>query len=104
MEEMEEVEVHFGKPAGRVEVTHSNYGTVNKNAVTISSDKGMVSLFFSYDTLVGVKRMGEPKVSENDWSVTTGKFLNELEPDKKARVPHAEVLKAASERLKKVVC
>jgi hypothetical protein len=104
MPETEEFEVKIGKPAGEIVITHSNYGTINKNAVTISSNKGMVSLFFSYDTLIGVKGMGTRKISENEWSVTTGKFLNELEPDKKARIPHEEVLKAAGQRLKEVIC
>ena len=100
----EEYEVHIGKPAGNIVFTFDNLGTVNKNVVNIASDKGGVSLYFSYETLVGVAGMGDRKISENEWSVTTGKFLNELQPNKNMRVPHSEVLKEASERLKKVVC
>jgi hypothetical protein len=104
MTETEEFEVKIGKPAGEIKVSFDNLGTVNKNKVEIQSNKGYLGLYFSYDTLVGIRGMGDKKTSENEWGVTTGKLLNELEPDKKKRVPHEEVLKAASERLKQVVC
>jgi hypothetical protein len=77
-----------------------NLGTVNKNQVTIYSDSAQpVTIFFSYETPVAV----DGTVSQNEWSTTTGKLLNELQPNKKLRVPHEEVLKTLSERLKKVV-
>lgn len=87
-----------GQPRA-IQIGHHNMGTINKNSVTIGTDKGAVKLYFSYDTLVGVDGV----TSENDWSVTTGKFLNELESDKKRRVPHAEVLRQAQERLRQVL-
>ncbi len=77
-----------------IKVNHYNMGTVNQNKVSIETEKGYVELYFSYQTIVGVNNT----VSVNDWSVTTGKLLNILEPNKKNRVPHADVL-AEAERL-----
>lgn len=89
-----------------IEISHENLGTVNKNKVTIRRKSSetygghrAVDLYFSYNTLVAV----DDTVSQNEWSRTTGKLLNELEPDKKRRVPHEEVLKKAQERLKEVL-
>lgn len=66
-------------------ITLENLGTVNKNRVTI----GNLTLYFSYRTCVG---FSSPKngliVSENVWSVTTGKLLNEIEPRKDLRYPN----------------
>jgi hypothetical protein len=78
-----------------VDISHENMGTVNANKVTI----GGVELYFSYNTLVAVDNV----VSQNEWSRTTGKLLNSINPDKKARVPHAEVLSVAQKRLKEVL-
>ena len=63
-----------------------NLGTVNKNKVDIITDKGSFSLYFSYKTLVGIWYGGHRAVIENLWSTTTGKSLNEIEPDKKKRL------------------
>jgi len=78
-----------------MDITHENLGTVNANKVTI----GNVDLYFSYNTLVAV----DDVVSQNEWSRTTGKLLNTINPDKKSRVPHAEVLSVAQKRLKEVL-
>ena len=60
-----------------------NLGTVNKNVVTL----GNLRIWFSYETPVGYQLpLGGRVVRENDWSTTTGKLLNELEPDKKKRI------------------
>ncbi len=46
------------------------------------------SVWYSYQTPIAYEVEGLPRrVSENVWSVTTGKHLNYLEPDKGARVP-----------------
>lgn len=82
-----------------IHVSLRNLGTVNKNAVTIATDKGQVDLYFSYSTLVAVNGT----VSKNIWSVTTGKLLNELQPNKKARVDHEVVLKTAANRLDRIL-
>ena len=82
-----------------IKVEFENLGTVNKNSVTIRTDKGTVNLYFSYNTLIGVNNV----VSVNDWSKTTGKFLNELQPDKSKRVEHSQVLTEAEKQLKNVL-
>lgn len=66
-------------------------GTVNKNEVTISTDKGNITLYFSYQTIVGFRHPEHGTVCRvNDWSTTTGKLLNEIQPDKSKRVPGPE--------------
>lgn len=82
-----------------IDIRLRNLGTVNKNEVTIQTPKGQVSLYFSYQTIVAVDGL----VSENDWGKTTGKLLNELNPDKKTRVPHEQVLAKAQEQLRKIL-
>ena len=82
-----------------IKVQLQNMGTVNKNRVIIMKGGKSVTLFFSYETLVAC----DDVVSVNDWSNTTGRFLNELQDDKSQRVEHAEVLKHAQARLGKVL-
>jgi hypothetical protein len=85
--------------AREIHIDHQNLGTVNKNKVRISTDKGSVDLFFSYNTIVAV----DSTVSKNIWSVTTGKLLNQLQPNKSKRVPYNQVLKKAQSRLKEIL-
>jgi hypothetical protein len=83
-----------------MEVELKNLGTANKNQVILTSKNFEVNLFFSYSTLVAVN----DAVSENKlWSATTEKLLNDLQPDKKKRVPHAKVLEEAKRLIKMVV-
>ena len=79
-----------------INISLNNLGTVNKNCVTIRTNKGSVDLYFSYKTLVGVNGV----CSVNDWGNTTGKLLNEINPNKDERVKHSEVLKEAQKQLK----
>ena len=76
-----------------------NLGTINKNKVTIERGNKSVDIYFSYETPVAVDEV----VSENIWSRTTGKFLNELQPNKKQRVPYEIVKMELQRRLKEVV-
>lgn len=82
-----------------MQIKHFNHGTVNKNEVSMhkefteTKEKNDVSLYlyFSYRTCIGFRLIGTGKLIEgfhqNDWSTTTGKFLNELEQDKSKRMP-----------------
>ena len=80
-----------------LKISHQNFGTVNKNAVTVEDDRGSTTVYFSYDTPVAFTTDGEDIVcSENIWSRTTGKFLNELQPDKNKRIPNAKFLELLS--------
>jgi hypothetical protein len=79
-----------------ISVKHRNLGTINQNCVTISTNYGSVDLYFSYETIVAVDGV----VSQNNWSKTTGKLLNDLQPDKEQRVEYDIVLKEVEKRLK----
>lgn len=60
---------------------------------------GHLTIWFSYKTMIGFQLCGKGKmVSENHWSATTGKHLNQLEPDKKRRVPLHDLHKAWQEQ------
>lgn len=63
-----------------------NLGTVNKNQIVMQTNKGRLVLYFSYKTLVGFESPNNRGCLINYWSNTTGKLLNEIEPNKKARV------------------
>ena len=67
-----------------VNISFNNEGTINKNSVTI----GRIKLFFSYKTIIAFSCDSGFYCSKNIWSRTTGKFLNDLEPDKNKRLPN----------------
>jgi len=81
--------------------------TVNKNEVTIETSKASLRIFFSYKTpICFVLRTSKDYINmtrKNDWSVTTGKFLNELQPDKNKRVSGEVFEKALEKALKEVL-
>lgn len=73
----------------------NNPGTVNKNKVSLlGTDLGdrqdTLIIYFSYETPVSfhgtIANVHYDMTRQNDWSTTTGKLLNECEPDKKKRV------------------
>jgi len=78
-------------------ISLKNLGTVNKNMVRIND----LTIYFSYETPVGYSYLGELIVRENDWSVTTGKFLNELQADKSQRISGEQFEKQLNEILSK---
>lgn len=65
-----------------INISFSNEGTINKNSVTI----GKYTFYFSYKTIIAFDCNEGLFVCQN-WSRTTGKFLNELEADKNKRLP-----------------
>ena len=75
----------------------NNLGTVNKNKVVLWNGTKNVVIIFSYETPVVVYGLGKMVVHQNDWSTTTGKLLNEHEPDKKRRVNHEDFTKFLTE-------
>jgi len=87
------------KETDKLKVELINLGTVNQNQVKLIKGNKEINLYFSYKTLVGVNQYA----SVNNWSTTTGKLLNKIEPDHKARIEHIEVLKKADELIKLVV-
>jgi len=86
-----------------MKVTFENLGTVNKNKVTLSGYNGNLTIWFSYETPVAYFVTGRVidnmAVRKNDWSVTTGKLLNELEPDHKKRLDGEQFEKQLNEIL-----
>ena len=77
-------------------------GTVNKNVVDIGQS---IRIWFSYETPIAFSNGGGFYCSENVWTNTTGKFLNELQPNKKKRIPNDEFnkkLEKVFERIKLV--
>ena len=77
-------------------VSLNNLGTVNKNKVTLVTEQHELQIYFSYEIPVSFSIRNRTAQADdgqftdvtrvNDWGRTTGKFLNELEPDKKKRV------------------
>ena len=78
-----------------------NDGTVNKNRVILTNNNGQwIQLYFSYETIIAfIKQDGEIVCRQNDWSTTTGKYLNEIQPDKSKRITGEEFENKVSELL-----
>lgn len=54
---------------------------------------GDVELYFSYETIVGLRYRGRTLVTQNTWGPTTGKHLNAIDGGNKAdRVTMTELL------------
>ena len=52
---------------------------------------GRLTLWFSYQTLIAFRVTGKPLVIQvNEWSATTGRHLNSIDPDKSLRIQSAE--------------
>lgn len=68
--------------------TITNYceGSGNNTLVTI----GDLNLYFSYDTIIAFRIGSDLVIRKNDFSVTTGKHLNAINPDKKIRMSESE--------------
>lgn len=88
-------------------ISLQNLGTLNKNRVVITTDRAEFILYFSYETLVGIDYSftldylpRKRAVVENLWSTTTGKLLNELEPDHKSRLSSSKFDEEVSEMMK----
>lgn len=80
-----------------------NMGTVNQNVVRIVGKHETIDLYFSYETIVAYKNGYTTVARENDWGNTTGKLLNKIEPDKKARITGEEFEKKLERAIKTVV-
>ena len=79
---------------------YGQYSTANYGANTIWVQVNNLTLYYSYNTIVAYEYIGEGLVcSENVWGVTTGKHLNWIQPNKKARFEYSEF----SEKLTKLL-
>ena len=70
--------------------SYGDYTSDNYGAHSLKVTVGNFTVYFSYKTPVAFEGREGLVCSENAWSTTTGKHLNWIEPNKKARVPHAE--------------
>lgn len=88
-------------------VSFKNLGTVNQNRVTLETEKANLIIDFSYQTPVSFALRGGGKfinmTRQNDWGPTTGKLLNDCEPDKKARVSGEVFEKGLAKALKQIL-
>ena len=62
----------------------------NRNTKSLTVSIGSLDLYFSYSTLIAFSsdKVGF-WISENVWSVTTGRHLNEIHPDHSIRSTNA---------------
>jgi len=68
--------------------------SVNSADVTI----GNLTVYFSYQTPIAFQTAKTGLVCRvNDWSTTTGKHLNAIQPNKAKRIPGAEFEKQLAE-------
>jgi hypothetical protein len=74
-----------------------SYSTPTSKGITI----GNTDLYFSYQTLIAIRKNGRLFVRENDWSTTTGKHLNAIDGGsyqaKKERLPGREFMAKVEE-------
>lgn len=74
-------------------ITLQNLSRLNTNLITI----GPLKIWFSYETPVTFEYAPSEYIQdynfqcrENDWGPTTGKLLNKIKPNKKARIPREQ--------------
>lgn len=71
--------------ANYMDYSSNNYGSSRMVSI------GDLDLYFSYETVIAFR---SPKtglvIRKNDWSTTTGKHLNAINPNKKERIDGAE--------------
>lgn len=80
--------------------SYGNYANSNYGAHTLEVSIGNLTLYFSYKTVVAFSIPGYLACSENQWSTTTGKHLNWIEPDKRKRLSGEEFEDALNQVLK----
>lgn len=84
-----------------IKKSYGNYSSSNYGAHSLFITIGRLTLYFSYDTVVGFSDGFDEYFSENCWGTTTGKHLNWLCPDKKKRLSSAEFETKLQEVLEK---
>jgi len=82
-----------------IKKSYGNYSSANYGVHTLLISIGRLTIYFSYDTVVGFSDNSEECFVKNQWGTTTGKHLNWLCPNKKERLP-ANVFK---DKLQKIL-
>jgi hypothetical protein len=73
----------------------------SRNTKQIDVQVGSLTLNFSYQTVVAFNSpFSGFVISENIWSTTTGRHLNEIHPDKSLRIPNDVFKRKLAETLK----
>jgi len=70
--------------------SYGDYASSNYGAHALEVTVGSLTVYFSYTTPIAFRGPNGLRCSENCWSTTTGKHLNWIEPNKKARLPRAK--------------
>ena len=72
----------------------SNYGKYsndNYGAHCLRIDLDTIELWYSYETIIAYRDIEDGlTIRHNDWSTTTGKHLNWIDPDKSKRISGIE--------------
>ena len=63
-----------------------------RNTESYAVDTGKNTFYFSYQTCVAFMHKGELYICENVWGTTTGKHLNEINPNHDIRLPYSEFM------------
>ena len=70
----------------------------NYNIVSV----GNLTLWFSYQTCIAIHTGYKLIISKNVWSKTTGKHLNQVDPDKTKRLDYEEFKKQLDVHLQRI--
>lgn len=62
------------------------YPELPKNTPAYVLDLGGDKIYWSYETIIAVRVNNKLFIRENDWSTTTGRHLNAIDPDKSKRM------------------
>jgi len=72
----------------------------------MAHNRKSIKLYFSYSTLIAFEYQDdknyEKKCSLNDWSNTTGRFINEIQHDENKREPNRLIIERAEYLLGKI--
>ena len=66
------------------------YSEIPDNSPAYVLDIGGDKIYWSYSTIIAIRTKGKLYIRENDWSTTTGRHLNAINPDKSIRIPTPE--------------
>lgn len=80
--------------------TYGKYSSENYGAHCLRFQVGLLSVWYSYKTPIAFYHPSVGKViRQNDWSTTTGKHLNAIDPNKKVRIKGESFEKQLTELL-----
>ena len=66
------------------------YPELPENAPAYVLDMGGDKIYWSYSTIIAIRINNKLYIRENDWSTTTGRHLNAIDPDKSIRMNSAD--------------